>query len=336
MKPEDLKNSINSIEPDSCMQTRLFAEISSKEKSKNKSKKGFKVAISAVLCCAILIVGLGFGIPKMAIIDSNNNVVASDVDYAGNYFVMSVYAAENEKETAIPIDDHTVIFPYLKYEIKRYGDGGLSMGISGKEDSEDSAAFKISGESIKSVKIKCETGTFNIWNFDMLHYLIDNGMYYDIIVPYSDEYEIGGTDKRLDIMFKHIKNGDYDEYIKDKEIKSYEEYISADVVYDKDDNVIGVGLVSKENYSKLHTSGRIQEYTFENVLNKTENIIGDNMFFWEPDFTEFLDNTDMSITELHDRITVEVTFNDNSVQYANYDFSFNDNGELVIDRIVAD
>ena len=59
MKPEDLKNSINFVESDDYMQTRLFAEISSKKKSKNKSKKGFKVAISAVLCCAILIVGLG-------------------------------------------------------------------------------------------------------------------------------------------------------------------------------------------------------------------------------------------------------------------------------------
>lgn len=43
MKPEDLKNSINFVESDDYMQTRLFAEISSKKKSKNKSKKGLRL-----------------------------------------------------------------------------------------------------------------------------------------------------------------------------------------------------------------------------------------------------------------------------------------------------
>ena len=41
MKPDDLKNSLNSITPDSYMETRLFAEIKDAEKPKRKNRKMF-------------------------------------------------------------------------------------------------------------------------------------------------------------------------------------------------------------------------------------------------------------------------------------------------------
>ncbi len=330
MKPDDLKNSLNSIKPDSYMETRLFAEIKDAEKPKRKNRRIFKAAVCTVLCCTVLAAGVGIGIPKKVISDSNNNIFTSDVDYSGNYFVMSVYAAEKDKKTAIPIDDHTVTLPDCKLDRSYDLDGNFTLGGSASQ-----SGFGFSGENIKSVKIKCEKGEFHIWDFDLLNYLEDNGMYYDIIIPYSDEYKHKSREDCLDIMFKHIKNGDYDEYIKGTQIKSDDEYEGADVVYDKDDNIIGVGLVSKENFLKIHPEEFIQEYIFENVLNKTEDI--GTCFVWFPDTSELFDNPDMSFTELsHDTISIEVTFNDGSVQYASYDFSFNDNGELVIDRIAED
>ena len=246
MKPDDLKDSLNSIKPDSYMETRLFAAVKDAESPKKKNRRIFKAAACTVLCCAVLVAGVGIGIPKKIIGDSNEDVVVSDVDYSGNYFVMSVYAAEKDKETAIPIDDHTVTFPNFKYKFKRIGKDGMSMVVESKQSLEDCSAFGVSGENIKSVKIKCKTGYFRIHN---------------------------------------TSGGDY------------------------------------------------REYTFEDVFNKAENIIGDDFFLWMPDADKILDNPKKSITELHDTISVEVTFNDGSVQYASYDFSFNDNGELVIDRI---
>lgn len=103
MKPDDLKNSLNSIKPDSYMETRLFAAVKDAESPKKKNRRIFKAAACSVLCCAVLVAGVGIGIPKKIIGDSNEDVVVSDVDYSGNYFVMSVYAAEKDKETAIPI-----------------------------------------------------------------------------------------------------------------------------------------------------------------------------------------------------------------------------------------
>ncbi|MDE5604770.1 MAG: hypothetical protein K2I73_04210, partial [Eubacterium sp.] len=196
-------------------------------------------------------------------------------------------------------------------------------------------------KNITSVKIKCATGSCSVLDWDMLNYLRDNGMYYDVIVPYSDEYEHHTVEERLDIMYKHIENGDYDEYIKGKKIKPYEEYRGADFVYDDtagiDENIVGIGLVSKEAFSRVHTAdaggwGTLKEYTFENVLNRTEGLGG--YFQWHPDVSELFENHDLPFSKLpHDTLNIEVTFNDGSVQNASYDFSFNDDGELVVERI---
>ncbi|MDE6110480.1 MAG: hypothetical protein K2F65_01055, partial [Eubacterium sp.] len=271
MKPDDLKNSMNSIKPDSYIETRLFAEIKDAEKPKKKSGKLFKAAVCAALCCAVLVAGIGIGIPKKVISDSNNNVV--ETENTNNYFVMSVYAAENDKKTATPIDDKAVLLPDFKLE-KRFGSDGLEL-----HGSSENGNICVSGENIKTVKIKCETGTLSVWDWAMLNYLRDNGMYYDVIVPDFAEYEHHDVNERLDIFLNHIKNGDYDEYIKGKNIKPDDEYRGVDFVYDDtagiDDNIVGVGLVSNESFYKFHASSAkdwqtFKEYTYQNVLNKTE------------------------------------------------------------------
>ena len=246
MKPEDLKNSINSIEPNSYMETRLFAEVSSAEKPKKKGKKMFKAAVCTALCCAVLVAGIGIGIPKMTIIDSDENVVSSDVDYSGNYFVMSVYAAEKDKETAIPIDDHTVTFPdYKLNKAVLHSDGHMSYDESG------SLSLLVKGENINSVRIQCKNGEIFLFDWDMFEYLRSTNQFYDIIVPYTEEYAEAKTHMDMEeIMYKHIENGDYDEYFKENKKKSIDSYHGVDFVYDDsvgiDDNIVGVVLVSRE------------------------------------------------------------------------------------------
>ncbi|MDE5995375.1 MAG: hypothetical protein K2G56_00470 [Eubacterium sp.] len=333
MKPEDLKNSMNSIEPNSYMETRLFAEIKDAEKPKKKSKRLFKAAVCTALCCAVLVAGVGIGIPKKVISDSDTNVVQTE--NTNNYFVMSVYAAESDKKTATPIDDKAVTLPDFKLK-KEFGSDGLEL-----RGSSENSGIRISGENIKAVKFKCQTGPLDVWDLDMSEYLRENGKHYDIIVPCSDEYKFHMPDEKLDIMFKHIKNGDYDEYIKDTKIGSRKDYEGVDVVYDEDGNEIGIGLVSKETYYKIFPGSALdewwtlKEYTFQNVLNKTEGIAeGVSLDVFSYNAQILFDNPDLSFSELpHDTLSIEVIFNDGSVQNASYDFSFNDNGELVVQRI---
>lgn len=54
MKPEDLKNSMNSIKPDSYMETRLFAEIKDAEKPKGKTEKCLKLLFAQLFAVLFL------------------------------------------------------------------------------------------------------------------------------------------------------------------------------------------------------------------------------------------------------------------------------------------
>ncbi len=343
MKPDDLKNSLNSITPDSYMETRLFAEIKDAEKPKRKNRKMFKAAVCTVLCCAVLAAGIGIGIPKKVISDSNNNVFTSDVDYSGNYFVMSVYAAEKDKKTAIPIDDHTVTLP--EYKLNKailHSDGHMSYDESG------SLSLLIKGENINSVRIQCKNGEFFLFDWDMFEYLRSTNQFYDIIVPYTEEYAEAKTHMDIEeIIYKHIENGDYDEYFKENKKKPIDSYKGADFVYDDtagiDDNIVGVGLVSRETYSKFdpttsldpHNRNFVKDHTLYNVLDKTEYTVSPSL---SPNWYEVLfENPDIAFDALpHEEITVDVTFKDGTVQQSKYDFGLNSNGELVIDRIAED
>ena len=334
MKPEDLKNSINSIEPDSYMETRLFAEIKDAEKPKKKAGKLVKAVTCTALCCAVLVAGIGIGVPKKVINDNDETIV--ETANHNNYFVMSVYAAENDKKTATPIDDKMIALPDFKIE-KNFDEDGYAL-LSG---SSENSGISISGENIKSVKFKCKTGPLRVWDLNLEEYLKENGMYYDVIVPYSAEYENSDKNVCLDTMFKHIKNGDYDAYIKDVKIGSRKNYYDVEIVYDDAGKEIGVGLLSKETYYKIIPQDalddwtKFKEYTFQNVLNKTEGITeGFDLDVFSYNAQLVFDNPNLTFSELpHDTLSIEVTFNDGSVQNADYDFSFNDNGELVVQRI---
>ena len=335
MKPEDLKNSINFVESDDYMQTRLFAEISSKKKSKNKSKKGFKVAISAVLCCAILIVGLGFGIPQALIDDTTALQLANDMDTNGNIFIMSVRAAESENAEYVSVTDHTVILSEYKLDkVILEDDGSMTFDETGD------LSLSIKGKNIESVRMQCEKGEFFKFDTDVFEYLCSTNELYNIIVPYSDEYENKSVNERLDVMYKHIENGDYDEYFTEHSKKTYDEYKGVDIVYDGNENKVGIGLVSVETYAKFHptTSNEkgkrnfVRNYTLHNVLNKEEF---DACATFQPEWYGILfDQPDTAFSDLpHEIVTIEVTFKNGSVESNKYDFSLNANGELIIDII---
>ena len=338
MKPDDLKNSINSIEPNSYMEARLFAEVSSAEKPKKKGKKMFKAAVCTALCCAVLVAGIGIGIPKNVVSDNGETVV--ETKNSNNYFVMSVYAAEKDKETAIPIDDHTVTFPdYKLNKAVLHSDGHMSYDESG------SLSLLVKGENINSVRIQCKNGEIFLFDWDMFEYLRSTNQFYDIIVPYTEEYAEAKTHMDMEeIMYKHIENGDYDAYFKENKKKSIDSYKGVDFVYDDsvgiDDNIVGVGLVSRETYSKFdpttsldpHNRNFVKDHTLYNVLDKTEYTVSPDL---SPNWYDVLfENPDIAFDALpHEEVTIAVTFKDGTVQQSKYDFGLNSSGELVIDRI---
>ncbi len=335
MKPEDLKNSINSIKADDYLETRLFAKVREAEKLKRKKRKAFQIAVTAALCCAVFVAGLGIGIPQALIDDTTEFPIAEDININGNIFIMSVRAAESENTEYVSVTDHTVIFPEYKLN-KVIIEDDENMTFEEKGD----LSLSIKGKNIESVRMQCEKGEFFIFDSDMFEYLCSTNELYDIIVPYSTEYENKTVNERLDIMYKHIENGDYDEYFTEHAKKTYDEYQGADIVYDGNENKIGIGLVSAETYAKFHPTksnekGKrnfVRNYTLHNVLEKEEF---EAVAIFQPEWYEFLLNhSDIAFSDLpHEVVTIEVTFDNGSVECSKYDFSLNDNGELVIDRI---
>lgn len=345
MKHDDIKKTLESVKPDYYMEKRLGEKISDSAPKKRGKKKILVAAASCALSLAVLVTGLGFGaLPKNS---TGNEQTADGQNSGGNRFIMSVSA----EEVSVPIEDASVTFPI----------GKLSVGYDEYNQPEVHYSaenmLSVSGKNIAYVTYRSEFGTFNVTDFDKRHYLVENNLYYDVIVPYAEEYEGINNDKRLNIMMEHIENGDYDAYLKNTEMKAKDEYAGVDYIdfgevteygielnftidVDNSDDypVVAMGLVSTDSYDKVQLGGlspseEIKEYTFENYFNKESEIgsISWNCFEYAD---MLLENPEMPLSQLpHDTVTVEVKFNDGTTQTQKYDFSFNDSGELIISKL---
>lgn len=332
MKLEDLKNSIDNIKPDPYMETRLAQKVYESAPKKRSKRKLAIAAVSGFLSLAVLITGLGFGglwqSPEII-----SPAPTTDSPASNNTFILSVYASETDEPIYTQIDDDMVTLPdYKLTDINSYSDGSMEYKSKGN------LSFEIKGENIKSVRIQSDISEFHILDFTKLVYLKANDEFYDLVVPYSDEYVGKSVNERVDIMLKHIENGDYDEYIVGKEIKSADEYKGVDIIYDENENEIGVGLVSVETYSKFNPTvstvegerNFVKDYTFLNLFEEKEFICSAMM---SPlDWYEILfEDMNTPYSQLpHDTVKIDVTFNDGTVKYGKYDVSLNDSGELVI------
>ena len=341
MKLEDLRNGIDNIKPDPYMKTRLAQNILEAVPKKRSKRKLAIAAVSGFLSLAVLITGLGFVFSPQ-----DNN----DFD---KMFVMSVRAADSDDSNYVPLDQNKIVLPDYKISAGYEDDGNFH--VNG-----ESTNFIIKGDNIQSVRFDCETGHFDVYDFELQEYLIRNNEYYEIIAPYTEEYggDIINYGELKDIMFAHIENGDYDEYFLNSENKSADEY--ADVIYyihyndvkeygiklgfDIDESnlndfsIVGVGIISKEtiykvwptlNIDNYDSADGIQHYTFQNLLDKNDGIC--EAISWSPNTDDLSGNNNMPLSKIpHDTVTVEVAFNDGTVQKAKYDFSFNNSGELII------
>ena len=333
MKLEDLKNGINNIKPDPYMETRLAQNVFEAAPKKRSKRKLAVAAVSGFLSLAVLITGLGFGglwqSPEII-----SPAPTTDSSASNNTFILTVYANETDEPIYTQVDDDTVILPDFKLN-----------GVIPDPDSPDldgveylttgDLSFEIKGENIESVRIQSEKSELIYFDFTKLEWLETNDELYDLVVPYSDEYAWKSNNERVEIMFQHIENGDYDEYIAGKELKSIDEYAGVNIIFDENEKEIGVGLVSKETYSEFtFTYSRKEpwpnDYTFINLFKEKEFSCFAQV---SPlDWYEILfEDRNTPYSQLpHDTIKIDVTFNDGTVKYGKYDLSLNDSGELVI------
>jgi hypothetical protein len=322
MKKDEFKQSIDdSIKPDYYLKSRLSAKVLY-EKPKHKNKKPFIAGLSTALCAVFVVCAIAFGNFANNAVDNSttNNPVSSNAE---NFFVLNVSAAEDEN---LPINDSAVTLPDYKLQVE---DDTLY--------SSSNTALTVNGSNIKSVKYQCTTGTLDITDVAKAEYLKDNNEFYDIIVPYNDEYDGLNYEQTNELFYNHIQNGDYDKYFVGVKKKDIDDYYKVDRIYDDskgDDYIVSLGLLTSDTWEQCYAYN-VKEYTFVNYTNETESI-GNPV--WQVDsemmLSEFNSAKDVKFSELpHDTITVTVTFNDDSVQTQSYDYSFNDNGNLVVEKL---
>lgn len=319
MKKDEFRQCIDDeIKPDYYLKSRLQAKVLS-VKPKCRKSKPLIAGISTALCAALIITAVSFGGSGDAPAEISTSDTGVSQAQNTNFFVMSVSAAEGEN---IAINDSSVTIPDCKMTFD-----GESLHMSSETD------FTVNGENIKSVKFGCETGTICVIDIAKIHYLQDNNEYYDIIVPYTDEYVHLNSNEREKLFYKHMENGDYDDYFTAVSKKDIDRYYKVDRIYDDskgDDYIVGLGLLSKETWEQC-VAYNDKEYTFINYGNETENIGNPS---WLPNTDILFEKGNSKFSEIpHDTITVTVTFNDGSVQSASYDYSFNDDGNLVVEKL---
>lgn len=319
----NIKGTFDNIRPsDECLE-RI---IQMKDKKQRKIKLAPSLALAA--CVAIIATSVigGSLIPAKNEIITTKNPTNNVVSNANNFFTITAKAKDGE--TQIITSDKEFVMQDLK--IKTYYD---KNGIYTIDSSSDSA-FEVNGENIKSVRYQCNNGRLGqCIDFNKIEYLEEQGKYYDFIVPYEDDLKDLNGIKLTDKAFDNYKNGKYDEYIKVK--RPIDDYYTARLVYDKDENITGVGFLLTETYKSVSSGYESKDFTYTNYYNRTKDF---NYVYWEPNLTELYTedgkSTGVKVEELqHDTLSITVEFNDSSRQTVQYDLAFNANGELVVNLI---
>lgn len=315
----EIKNAVSQIKPDACMKVRLSEKIAC-AKPKRNAKRRITAAICCVMCFAVAAGTMAF-YPGREKPQSGSDADSSVINGAENSFVLCVSAAESEQ--IIQIGTSKTALPDYRLSYDKYGDLHIKADNS----------FDVSGENIKSVKFSCDNGSFDYTDLNLINYLKKSGKYYDIIVPYDGEYQAAGGSRSalLKTMLAHIENGDYDSYFKAADIqkKSAGDYYTAELVYDEEDNPVGVGILAEETYKKC--VGFNQKFAeFENINKQNENII--ETLVWIPAVSDDAKYENFSDVP-GDAVTVTVTFENGGVLQNKYAFAFNDDGALTAEKI---
>lgn len=322
---DNIKRTFSAIRPsDECME-----RINDMTKQ-NKKRIRFAPAIALVACLAIVITGVvGYNV-------ANSHLSAGGVEehvlveVPDKAFTITAYAGEDDNKTATVLDSDKVVLADYKLSWVVESDGGVSLHGSGE------SGFSVAGENIKSVTYSCKNGEIGFAvDVNKIHYLKSQGKFYDVILPYLDEYKNPNDKDRMDVFREHFVKGEYDKYFTDTPKKNIDDYWHIEEIYSDDESEItGIGVVSNEVWESVSDSGELKQYTFENYFNSTD-AFGDAL--WSPDgevFDNLLNGSGMSFEDIpHDTVTISVAFNDGTTKSISYDLSFNKNGNLVLNRV---
>lgn len=322
---DNIKQTFSAIHPtDECME-RIMSVTNS-----NKKRIKFTPVIALVACLAIVVtgvVGYNAAYSHLAAGGVEDNAF---VEVPDKVFTITAYAGEGDSKKATVLNTDNIVLADYKLSWEVGMNGAVSLHGGGETE------FSVAGKNIKSVTYSCKSGYIGfVVDVNRVQYLKIKGEYFDVILPYLDEFKNDNGEDWMEIFREHFSAGEYDKYFTNVEKKGVDDYYHAEEIYSDDDGeIIGIGIVSNEVWSTVFDEGELKEHTFENYFSSSDSFAS---VMWSPN-NEVLDglvkNNIKSFVEIpHDTITISVEFNNGSTQSISYDIGFNKNGNMVLEKI---
>lgn len=319
----------------------LFSEIAPDEKlldgvldkaTEKRTPMIWKKAGAAFLAMAILLGGGGY----FALNQSNDDILTtkeSSVSGTPLNFSIIAYAADNDNSDKITLSENNITLMDYKIEIVKEKNG---YAVNGSGET----GFSINANDVSEVVFSCKGGTFSYVDGPLEKCLMDQGAYFSIIIPITDEEneeylrlceesESGYYPERK--YFKTLmEKNDYSEYFKGKStnLDDYSIYYSDKEDYMNENQFLLLEKSETLNYLINDT----KEFTAKTYSD--DDVIEDVLYFPEKATDYLFKHPDTPYDELPtDEITITVKFKSGQSATKKLNVSFNKEGKMQFEYI---
>lgn len=323
----EYKKIFNEITPDE----KLLDSVLDKATEK-RTPVIWKKAGAVFLAMAILLSGGGY----FALNQSNNNLITtneSSVSGTPLNFSIIAYAADKENSDKIVLNENDITLMDYKISIEKEANG---YAVSGSSET----GFSIDAKDVSEVTFSCKGGTFDYIDGPLQKCLQDQGAYFSIIIPITDEEneeylrlcqesESGYYPERK--YFKALmEKNDYSEYFKGKStnLDKYSIYYS-----DKEDYMNENQFLLLEDSDALsYWIHDTKEFTAKTYSDG--DVISDVTYFPDEATSYLLSHPETPYNELpSDEITITVKFKSGQSITKKLNVSFNKDGNMQFEYI---
>ncbi len=323
---KEYKKLFNEIEPDE----KLLDSVLDKATEK-RTPMIWKKAGAVALAMAILLGGGGY----FALNRGNDDILTetdSTLSSAPLSFSIVAYAKDGDESDKKTLSEKDITLMNYKISVEKEDDGYAVNGSS-------ETGFSINADDISEVNFSCDGGTFDYVDGPLQKCMLDQGAYYSIIIPITDEEneEYLNLCKENDGYYperKYFKTlmerNDYSEYFKGKN-KNLDEY--AIYYSDKDDYMNeNQFLLIEDSEALKYWTHNVKEFTAKTY--NDNDVISDITYFPDMATDYLLDHPDTPYNKLpSDEITITVKFKSGQSITKKLNVSFNKDGNMQFEYI---
>ncbi len=329
MKKNELFTALQQIQPDAYMKERLRQKVLGEQ----KKRPPLRYAVTAVCLAAVCLLSVWVTADRHA---QQPEVTESEPSAFINSFSIRAYAADRAMSvdgTPTAQTDFRIATPIPQARIERgklntYEDNGKTVSAYEVSYGGNGISFEAIGEHIKAVTIFTQNGHLTYWDFQTIDKMKENGTYYAVQFTLPQDC-LTGQDKALYDQFKKLwESGALDAYKKTYfagKSTNLRDYAHCSVKR-LESGEIEVGLVTEETLAQVHQSGQVVTMRGQEG-GKT---------LWRPEtaLEKAAEYPAIPFDKLpKDIVTVEVEFEDGTIQTKTIEIRFDKDGNTLIQAL---